>query len=79
MGMRLRMTAAGQLRMLMRCSTCHQEIGGPARDAAANADANLFGAEKYVVCPTCRQVVPQDLRTSAYKAVWTRKNRSRVE
>ena len=43
MGMRLRMSDMGQPRMVMRCSTCHQQIGGPVRDAVRNIDANLFG------------------------------------
>jgi len=62
MGMRLRM------RMVMRCSVCQQEIGGPIRDATVNADANLFGAGEYAVCPRCGQVVPEHLQTLAYEA-----------
>jgi DNA-directed RNA polymerase subunit RPC12/RpoP len=76
MGMRLRMTAVTSPRMVMRCSTCKQQIGGRIRDATANANANLFGAAKYVDCPTCHQVVPEQIRTRAYKAVWTRKIRT---
>ena len=49
----------------------------PIRDAAENANANLFGAVKYAVCPTCNEVVPNDLQTPAYKAVWTRKHRAK--
>ena len=77
MGMRLRMTAVVSQRMVMRCSTCKQQIGGQIRDATVNVDANLFGAAKYVVCPTCNQAVPEHMRTPTYKAVWTRKNRTR--
>jgi len=68
MGMRLRMTGVGQPRMVMRCSVCQQEIGGTIRDAAVNANANLFGAAEYAVCPHCGQVVPEHLQTPAYKA-----------
>jgi hypothetical protein len=71
MGMRLRMTRVGQPRMVMRCSTCQQEIGGPIRDAAVNADATLLGAVNFAVCPCCRQIVPEHLQTPAYKAACT--------
>lgn len=69
MRQRLRMTGSAKQRMEMRCSSCKQVIGGPTRDAATNVDANLFGAEEYVVCPTCNQVVPEELRTPTYKSV----------
>lgn len=39
---------------------------------------NLCGSEQYVVCPTCTRVVPEELRTAAYKSVWTRKNAKRI-
>ena len=63
MGMRM----SGSPRMAMRCPTCEQEIGGSVRDATANVNANLFGAEKYAVCPNCNQVVPEHMQTAAYK------------
>lgn len=67
------MTGACQQRMELRCSTCKQVIGGPTRNEATNVDVNFFGAKRYSVCPTCNQVVPEELRTPAYKSVWTRK------
>lgn len=59
--------------MEMNCSTCAQAIGGAGRDAAMNWDVHLFGAAPYVVCPTCNQIVPERLRTPAYKAAWTKR------
>jgi hypothetical protein len=72
------MTAVASLRTVMRCSTCKQQIGGQIRDATVNVNANLFGAATYVVCPTCNQAVPEEMWTPAYKAVWTRKNRTQT-
>lgn len=78
MRQRLRMREAIGQRMELRCSTCKQAIGGPIRDSATNTDSNLFGAVQYVVCPTCNQVVPEQLWTPAYKSIWTRKAREKV-
>ena len=64
-------------RTVQRCTTCDQPIGGAA-DAELTEAVILCGSERYVVCPTCSQVVPEELRTAAYKAVWTRKNRERA-
>lgn len=77
--MRMRLCLGGMIeqRMAMKCSTCQQDIGGPIRDGVMNVEANLFGAERYVVCPTCKQVVLEHLQTPAYKSVWTRKNRAK--
>ena len=74
MGMRLRMVTATEARMIMRCSTCKQQIDSNP-DPKTTSDVNLCGAVRYVVCPTCNQVVPEELRTPAYKAVWTTKHR----
>jgi len=60
--------------MIMRCSTCKQAIDSHP-DPETTSDVNLYGAVKYVVCPTCNQVVPETMRTPAYKAVWTKKRR----
>lgn len=60
------------------CSTCKQPIHEKP-DPEATTDVNINGAEKYVVCPTCNKVVPTELRTAAYKSVWTRKNRERFK
>lgn len=60
-------------RIVQRCTTCHQPIGGASKAETTEA-VNLCGSEEYVVCPTCCQVVPQELRTAAYKAVWARKH-----
>ena len=76
MGMRLRMVAGIETRMMMRCSTCKQAIDSNP-DPEATRDVNLLGAAKYVVCPTCNQVVSEDLRTPAYKTLWTKKRRLR--
>ena len=78
MGMRLRMATVATTSMVMRCSTCKQQIGGRKRDVVANVNANLFGAAKYAVCPTCNQVVPEQMCTRGYKAVWTRKRKTQV-
>jgi uncharacterized protein DUF6953 len=76
---RLRMTGSAKQQMEMRCSSCKQAIGGISREPATSADANLFGAGKYVVCPTCNQVVPKDLITPAYKSIWTEKRLAQVQ
>ncbi len=68
-----------RMKMVLRCSTCKQAIGGAVRDAATNVDANLFGAMQYVVCPTCNQLVPENLRTPAYKSACTRKARAKAQ
>lgn len=60
-------------KLVQRCATCHQPIGDASNTELTEA-ANLCGSEKYVVCPTCCQVVPEELRTAAYKAVWSRKS-----
>jgi len=77
MGMRLRMAAVASTSIVMRCSTCKQHIGGTIRDATENINANLFGATKYAFCPTCNQLVPEEMRSPAYKAVWTRKRKTK--
>ena len=74
MGMRMRFVTARATRMVMRCSTCHQTIGEN-DDKAETADVNLFGAVQYLVCPTCKQTVSEELRTPAYKSAWTRARR----
>jgi hypothetical protein len=75
MRMRMRFVAAETTRMVMRCSTCHQTIG-LSDDKEETADVNLFGAVKYLVCPTCKQTVAKELQTPAYKSAWTRARRS---
>jgi uncharacterized protein with PIN domain len=47
--------------IVQRCSTCKQSVGRKP-DAEATSDVNLCGAEKYVACPTCKKVVPEELR-----------------
>ena len=71
MRMRMRFVAAETIRMVMRCSTCRQTIGGNA-DKEGTLDVNLFGAVQYLVCPTCKQTVVEELQTPAYKSAWTR-------
>jgi hypothetical protein len=77
MRMRMRFVAAETTRMVMRCSTCHQTIGLN-DDKDETADVNLFGAARYLVCPTCKQTVAKELRSPAYKAAWTRARRKDV-
>jgi hypothetical protein len=67
-----------RLEVVQVCSSCHQRIDVKP-DPKLTCDVNLSGAEKYVVCPTCNKVVPEAMRTSAYKAIWSRKYRERTK
>ena len=60
--------------IVQRCTTCYQPIGGAA-NAELTESVNLCGSERYAICRVSNvcQVVPEELRTAAYKAVWTEK------
>ena len=53
----------------MECGTC----GQPMNEKNAIAEALLFGAKQYSICPTCFKEVPESMQTRGYKSKWTRR------
>lgn len=65
MRMEMRAGQTQRLAMEQHCATCKQAVGSRP-DPTLTEAANLLGAENYSVCPACRKVVPDKLRTSEY-------------
>jgi uncharacterized protein (UPF0212 family) len=70
-----RATAMNEQRIEIRlladkcCPLCGQPVD-PERQTAKAAEAELFGHEKYALCPQCLQTVHQSPWTRTYKFGW---------